>query len=194
MVKFLSAEEAVKLIKSVDTIATGGFVGTGVPEEIHQYVEKRFLSEGERNNLTLMYAAGQGDGQTKGLNHYAHEKLLKRVIGGHWGLAPALGKFANERKITGYNLPQGVISHMFRDIAAGKPGTLIHVGLGTFVDPDLQGEKINKETTDDIVRKMNIDGSDYLFYKAQNIDVVIVRGTSADENGNISMEKESLTL
>ena len=193
-VVFISAVEAAKMITDNALIGTGGFVGTGVPEEMHCEIEKRFLKTGSPKNIGLIYAAGQGDGKDKGLNHLGHEGLVGRVIGGHWGLAPKLGKLANENKLKGYNLPQGVISHLFRDIAAGKPGTLTHVGLGTFVDPDVEGGKINNITTEDIVHKMKIKGKDYLFYDAQKIDFAIVRGTSADENGNISFEKEALTL
>ena len=193
-VVFMSAVEAIKLIADDSLIASGGFVGTGVPEEILCEIEKNFLETGSPKNIGLIYSAGQGDGKEKGLNHLGHEGLVTNIIGGHWGLTPKLGILANENKLKGYNLPQGVISHMFRDIAAGKPGTLTHVGLGTFVDPDVEGGKINKITTESIVHKMRIKEKDYLFYDAPKIDVAILRGTSADENGNISFEKEALTL
>jgi len=197
-VKFISAKEAAHLIEDSSTIANGGFVGIGVAEEVLEQLEERYNSTGNPKGLSLIYTAGQGDGKRKGLNHFGQEGMIGRVIGGHWGLAPTLGKLANEEKLKGYNLPQGVISHIFRDLAAGKPGTLTHVGLETFVDPDISGGKINKITTEDVVEKMSIDGKDYLFYNINKIvpkiDYAIIRGTSADENGNISMEKEALTL
>ncbi len=192
--KIMTAEEAVAMIKDGETVGVGGFVGTSVPEELQVAIEKRYLETSSPKNLTLVYAAGQGDGKDRGANHFGHEGLIKRVVGGHWNLAPKLQKLAIDNKIEAYNLPQGVISRLYREIAAGNPGVITHVGLKTFVDPDLMGGKLNSMTKEDIVEKITLNNKDYMFYKSFPINVAFIRGTYADEDGNITLDKEPLKL
>jgi propionate CoA-transferase len=188
--KVMSVQDAVKLIKPGDTVAVSGFVGLAHPEEITKEIEKSFLETGSPNNLTLYYSAGQGDGKDKAMNHFAHEGLVKRVIGGHWNMAPKLGRLAIENKCEAYNFPQGVLLHLLRNIAGGKPGVFSHVGLKTFADPRVEGGKLNEVTKEDLVEVIQLAGKEWLFYKGMPINVGIIRGTTADEKGNLTMEKE----
>ena len=192
--KIVRAGDAVSVIRDGDTVCISGFVGVGTPDELLIALEKRFLDTGHPRDLTLVFAAAPGDGADRGLNRLAHEGLVKRGIGGHWSLVPKLAQMAVENRIEAYNLPLGCVSQLYREIAGRKPGMYSKVGLGTFVDPRQSGGRINQCTTEDLVLLQEVDGEEWLFYKSFPIDVVLLRGTTADTQGNTTMEREALKL
>ena len=192
--KVIGAEEAIALIRDNDVITTTGFVQSCIPEALHAALEQRFVETGSPQDLTLIMCAGAGDSKGLGTGRLHHERLLKRVIAANFGRMPKVAEAAQANKIWGYNLPQGVISQLYRACAAGQPGLFSKVGLHTYVDPRLGGGKVNAVTEEDIVKLVEVEGEEWLFYKATKIDVAFIRGTSADPSGNISMEKEPLTL
>ncbi|HHX23103.1 MAG: acyl CoA:acetate/3-ketoacid CoA transferase [Tepidanaerobacteraceae bacterium] len=195
MSKIMEVEDALKLIKDGDTIgSTGSGGGVLEPNYILEKLEESFLQTGHPCDLTLVHASGFGDKKETGLNRFAHEKMTKRVIGGHWGWTPRMGDLANENKIEAYNLPQGVLTQLYREIAANRVGLITHIGLGTFVDPRVEGGKLNEITKEDLVKIVNIEGKERLLYKAFPINVAIIRGTTSDEDGNICMDEEPTYL
>ena len=199
--KIVTARDAVRLIRSGDTVAIGGFGGVGFAEEIihaiadaHAAADQEVAAFGRPSDLTLFFGVGQGRAaEGRGVNRLSQPGLVKRVIGAHFNFIPAIQQLVIGNQVEAYNLPLGTICHLYRDIAAGKPGHVSRIGLGTFVDPRLGGGKLNAKTTEDLVRLMEIDGQEYLFYKTVPIHVGIIRGTTADPNGNITLEREALT-
>ena len=189
-VRVITAEEAALMVQDGDTVTTGGFVSCACPEALSTALEKRFLETGHPKDLTLFFAAGQGHRDGTGGDHFGYEGLVKRVVGGHWDRAPKLGDLALNNKIEAYNLPQGVITHMYRDIAAHNIGTITHVGLNTFVDPRNGGGKLNECTKEDLVKLINIEGEERLLYKGFPIDICFIRGSYADEYGNVTVHRE----
>ena len=191
----MTADEAVKLIKPDMTV---GFCGAGggivEPTEIILALAKRFRDTGAPRNLTILATTGLGDRADRGISPLAMPGLCKRAILGHWGQSPRFAEMAEHNEIEAYNFPQGVMSQMYRAVAAGQPGVLTHIGIGTFLDPRQKGGKINDCPKDDLVRLMEIDGKEYLFYKAISPDVSIIRGTTIDTDGYLSLEDEITPL
>lgn len=190
--KVISKEEAVKLVKDGAALGVAGFVGNDHAETLSSALEESFITTGHPADLTVMFSAGIGDSKERGSNHFGNAGLVKRLIGGHYGLAPRLGKLVTDNKVEAYNLPQGTVTHMFRAAAGQKPGVLSKVGLGTFVDPRVEGGKLNTITNEDIVQVIELNGEEYLFYKSVPLDVAIIRASTADENGNLTMEREAV--
>lgn len=193
-VKIITAAEAAAQVPDGAVINTEGFVQAGLSETLNRALEQRFLETGHPKDLTIFTVAGQGAGAGTGSDHFAHEGMVKRLIAGHYNLAPTLRTMAIEGKIEAYNLPQGTMAQMIRDAAGKRLGTLTHVGLNTYVDPRIEGAKVNANTTEDIVKLVEIEGEEKLLFKSQPLDIVFVRGTYADESGNITLEKECCTL
>ena len=192
--KVMTAEEAIARIKDNDVIATTGFVQSCIPEMLHAALEKRYVDTKAPRDLTIIMCAGAGDSKGLGTGRLHHEGLLKRVIAANFGRMPKVAEAAQNNKIQGYNLPQGVISKLYRSCASGSPGLFTKVGLHTYVDPRLGGGKVNTVTKEDLVKLVEVEGKEWLFYKATPINVALIRATSADPYGNLSMEKEALTL
>jgi propionate CoA-transferase len=190
----LTADQVAATVQDGDTLATCGFVGAAMPEALLKALEDRFEATETPTGLTYLFSAAQGGGAASaaGADHVAHVGLTKRVIGAHYNLSPRLGTLLMANQIQGYCLPQGVLSHLFRDIAAGRPGTITHVGLGTYVDPRLEGGKLNDITTEDLVHVVDILGQEKLLYRSLPIDVAFLRGTYADQSGNVTLEKEAV--
>jgi propionate CoA-transferase len=192
--KVVTASEAIARIRSNAVVATTGFVQSCIPEALHAALEQRFVESGDPHGLTLIMCAGAGDSKGLGTGRLHHEGLLKRVIAANFGRMPKVADAARDNKIQGYNLPQGIISKLYRTCASGQPGLFSKVGLHTYVDPRLGGGKVNTVTQEDLVKLVEVEGREWLFYKATPIDVALIRATSADPFGNLSMEKEALTL
>lgn len=192
---FMSGEEAAHLIESNKTIATIGMTLVSSSETILKALEKRFLETGAPNHLTLLHSCGQSD-RDRGIQHFAHEGMLERIVGGHWGLQPKIMELIAGNKLLAYNFPQGQFAQLYRSMAGGEPGKITKVGLGTFIDPRQEGGKMNEVTRSapDLIDVVTIGGEEYLRYKPIPIDYCIVRGTRIDENGNLSTEEEAMSL
>ena len=193
-VTVLTAEEAANLVEDGATLSTSGFVASCIPETLNKALEQRFLTTGKPEGLTLVFVSAQGNRDGSASDHFAYPNMVKRVISGHWDRVPRLGKLVLSNKIQGYNLPQGILACLLRDIAGHRIGMVTHVGLNTFVDPRNGGGKLNTKTQENLVEVIHINGEEKLLYKSFPINIAFIRGTYADETGNISFEKEIAPL
>ncbi|MGD0604113.1 MAG: CoA-transferase [Streptosporangiaceae bacterium] len=201
MAKVIRADEVPALIPDGATMAVSGIVLSGFAEEVAIAVEQSFLAKGHPCGLTLMQGAGIGNAippvapeDFAGIHHFGHEGLVAKWIGGHTGVAPNMAHLIEQNRCEAYCIPQGVVVQLYREIAAHRPGIITTVGLGTFLDPRLGGAKMNAATTADYVELVELGGKEYLLYKSFPIDVALIRGTTADERGNIAMDEEALLL
>ncbi|HEX7886122.1 MAG TPA: CoA-transferase [Phenylobacterium sp.] len=192
--QIISEAEAAQLIEDGMTVTAPGFSGYCHPEAVSAAVERRFLAEGAPRDLTLLFAAASGDGRGRGMGHYGFEGLTRRVIAAGWRATPNLGRMALDEKIEAHCWPQGVVAQMYRAVAAGQPGVITRIGLGSFMDPRVDGGRLNRSTPKSLVEPLTLAGKEWLFYPAIPIDCAILRGTTADEDGNISMEDEAFWL
>jgi acyl CoA:acetate/3-ketoacid CoA transferase len=194
-VRFMSADQAAALIDDDAVIGlVGGGGGLVEASSLHEAVERRFLASGHPRNITCIHALGIGDRKDRGMNRFAHSGMTRRVIGGHWVWSPRMQQMARDNEIEAYVLPGGVIMQLMREVAAGRPGLITHVGLGTFVDPRHGGGRMNDAARDDLSAVITIDGKDYLRYLPIPVSVALLRGSYADEDGNISMEESRQIL
>ncbi|MFL4974464.1 MAG: CoA-transferase, partial [Microvirga sp.] len=186
----VTADEAASLVRAGDTILIGGSGGGhAVPEALMAAVERRFLATGEPRGITSIHPVGLGDGGNLGAGHFAHQGLLKRIVCGTFVNSPKISDLAVADKIDGYTLPQGALSQLTREIAAGRPGLLTRTGLHTFVDPRHGGGRQSRRASEDLVELVTFRGEELLFYKPFPIDACFLRGTTADEDGNVTMEQ-----
>lgn len=192
---FMTGAEAAAMIQDDAVVATVGMTLISASETILKAIEERFLTTGHPNNLTLVHSCGQSD-RDRGIQHFAHEYMLKRIIGGHWGLQPKMMELIARNKILAYCIPQGQFAQLFRSMAGGEPGKITKVGLGTFVDPRLDGGKMNEVTVraPDISDVITIDNEEYMRYKPIPLDYCIIRGTYIDEDGNLTTDEEPMQL
>lgn len=190
MNKRMSMDEALSLIPDGAGVAVSGFMLMTVPRELYLGIAQKYQETGHPCNLTVMHAAGNGNNKDQGIYDMSYEGLITRYITGHFANNARMIELTNANKVASYNFPQGVIAHMYRAAAAGKPGEITRIGLHTFCDPRLEGGKMNAAAKEDLVELLDIMGEEFLLYKMPKLDIGLIRGTTADEHGNITMEEE----
>ncbi len=192
--KVIPADVAVNMVRDGWVLGAEGFVGSGTADELYLALEKRYRETGGPRNVTLIHSSGPGDAGTRGINRIALPGMFKRVISGHYGLVPQIGKRALENDFEAYNLPQGILTNFYRAVAGHRPGVFTKVGLGTFADPRIEGGKISPKAVDPIVEIIEVAGEEWLFMRSFPVDCVFIRATTADTRGNLTMEREALIV
>jgi propionate CoA-transferase len=193
--KVISARAAIDLVKSGDTLALHGAGGGNVePDLLIRTLAEKFEEAGQPRDLTLFHVSGLGDWKSTGLNLLTGEGLVRRNIGGHYGMSPKYAQLILDNRIEAYNWPQGVMSQWLREVAAGRPGLITHIGLQTFIDPRIEGGRLNARTTEDLIEVITLAGREWLLYRRFPLHVCFIRGTTADEKGNLSLEHEPAFL
>jgi propionate CoA-transferase len=191
--RVVSFEEAVAYIRDGDTVLIGGSGGGhAVPEALIRALEARYLRENSPRGITLLHPVGIGDNISQGVGRLGHPGLVKRIVAGALVNSPVFQELARENKVEAYTLPQGSLSELMREMAAGRPGLLTQTGLHTFVDPRLSGGRQSECAREELVELVHLAGQDWLFFKPYRVDVAFLRGTTADEDGNASMEREAV--
>ncbi|MGI5858518.1 MAG: acyl CoA:acetate/3-ketoacid CoA transferase [Tepidanaerobacteraceae bacterium] len=194
--KVMNISDALDLIKDGDTLAITSAGMIGYPEYLVRNLEQRYLERHSPSGLTLFSGCGHGSpiDQTVGDNHFAHRGFLKRTVCTHPDVVPRLRKMIEKNELEAYVFPQGVLNQLYRCSAAKQPGLLTKIGIRTYIDPRQDGGKINSITKEDLVSLLEVDGEEYLFFRSSPINVALIRGTTADENGNLTIEREALKL
>jgi propionate CoA-transferase len=195
-VRLASVQESVAAIPDGSTLAVDGFTLMGVAEALYEGIEDNFRKTGHPRDLVIVHAAGQSNRKI-GFEHFAVDGLAKRIVGSHWGLMPRMSAFLGQGGAEAVCLPQGQIATLYRSIAAGRPGNLTRIGLGTFVDPRIEAGKVNepaREHAPDYVAIQRIDDQEFMFYRSFKIDVAIFRASALDQDGNCSLDDEAVTL
>ncbi|TDE92663.1 3-oxoacid CoA-transferase [Occultella glacieicola] len=191
--RLLDVTEAVGLVRDGDAVWIGGSgAGHAVPQLFIDSLAERFATGGVPRGLTTVRVVGIGDFADRGMSQLALPGLHARTIGSNIGNEPALGAQVRANEIEAYSFPQGVLSALCREMAAGRPGLVTDVGLGTYVDPRQGGGRQNDVTTEELVEVVQLAGREWLFYPALPIDVAVIRASTADEDGNLSMEEEAV--
>jgi propionate CoA-transferase len=197
MAKVITAAEAAELIKDGDTVAAVTFGLAGWAEEVGIAVRDRYLKNGHPKGITFVHAAGVGDWKSRGAGVWAEdgmEGMVTKVLTSHIGSEPQMAKAVEEKKMECYFWPLGVLCQWYTEVARRSPGLLSKTGLGTFIDPRVEGGKVNSISKDDLIEVVTLQGEEWLLYKPFPLKVALIRGTTADEKGNVTFEKEAIAL